>query len=83
MNPTTERHDILTAAAEQRRRDVMHYQINIDNFRAAIAEIEAHHADDANLLAFRDHLAGLLASSLAEQAKERIMLTVIERQLQE
>ena len=83
MSLTTERRDILTAAAAQRARDVMHYQINIDTFRAAIAEIEAHHADDANLLAFRDHLGGLLASSLAEQAKERIMLTVIERQLQE
>ena len=83
MTLTAERHDILTAAADQRRRDVMHYQINIDNFRAAIAEIETNHGDDANLMAFRDHLDGLLASSLAEQAKERIMLTVIERQLQE
>ena len=80
MNEKTE---ILTSAVEHRRREVMHYQINIDNYRAAIAEIDASYKDNADIAPFREQLCELLRTSLIEQTKEKIMLTVIERQLAE
>ena len=79
----TNKLEILSAAVEQRRQDVMHYQINIDNYRAAIAEIDTNYAGDASVAPFREQLCELLRTSLIEQTKERIMLTVIERQLTE
>lgn len=80
MNFEQERLDILTQAAEGREREVMHYQINIDNYTRAIAEIEANHPDMGE---FAGRLRELLASSIVEQAKERIMLKVIRDQLEE
>ena len=82
MSQIEEKKAILSEAAKARRQDVLFHQINIDNYRLAIAEIHERHADDPSLMAFSDQLDGLLASSLAEQAKEQIMLTVIERQLE-
>jgi len=78
----TARKETLRAAAEGRRNEVMNYQINIDNFRLAIAKIEAEHADNVDMVAFADQLEDLLASSLREQLKEQIMLEVIEQQLE-
>lgn len=74
--------DILRAAADGRRAEVMNYQINIDNFRLAIAKIEAEHSGKPELVVFADQLRSLLASSEVEQLKERIMLEVIEQQLE-
>ena len=79
---TKDRMDILFAAAQGRRAEVLNYQINIDNFRLAIQKIEAEHADKPEMLEFADHLRGLLSSSLTEQLKERIILEVIEQQLE-
>ena len=74
--------EILRAAADGRRAEVMNYQINIDNFRLAIVKVDAEHADKPEIVAFADHLRSLLASSEIEQLKERIMLEVIEQQLE-
>lgn len=79
----TSKLEILSAAAEHRRQEVMHYQINIDNYRAAIAEIDANYNGNADMASFREQLSELLRTSLIEQTKEKIMLTVIERQLDE
>lgn len=76
MNLKQERTDILRASFEQRSRDVMLHQINIDNYRLAIAECGPDLAD------FAAQLEELLASSIHEQAKERVMLKVIEQQLE-
>lgn len=81
MNIDEERLELLKTAVEQRKRGVMHYQINIDNFRAAIVEIETNHKGDEALVLFLEQLKSDLAATLVEQAKEKIMLTVIERQL--
>jgi len=80
VNLEQERIELLTAAAEGREREVMHYQINIDNFTRAIAEIEANHPE---MEEFANNLRELLASSKLEQAKERILLKVIRDQLEE
>lgn len=77
-----ERMDILSQAAEHRRREVMHYQINIDNYRLALAEIEESHKGDPDMAEFANNLRDLLSSSLREQRKEQIMLTVVEKQLE-
>jgi hypothetical protein len=82
MNAIETKKKVLSEAAEARRKDVFFHQINIDNYRLAIDEIQGVHTEDPILMAFSDQLKGLLASSLAEQAKEQIMLTVIERQLE-
>ena len=75
----TTRHDILTQSIEARENDIMLYQINIDNYRAAIADIEANHPD---LSDFADQLQDLLQSSLREQKKEQIMLAAIKANLE-
>ena len=75
----TTRHDILTQSVEARENDIMLYQINIDNYRAAIADIEANHPD---LSDFADQLQDLLQSSLREKKKEQIMLAAIKANLE-
>lgn len=82
MTLDEERKDMLTQAAAHRAREVMHHQINIDNYRLAIAEIEANHTDEAHLQDFAALLRDRLASSLVEQSKERILLKVIKSQLE-
>lgn len=76
-----ERIDILTNAVEQRKREILHYQINIDNYLGAIALINEKYSDNPALESFVTQLENLLASSILEQTKEKIMLEVIERQL--
>jgi anti-sigma factor RsiW len=77
----TERLDMLTAAHEHRQREVMHHQINIDNYRLAIEEIAEKHPEDVGMAEFANRLQELLASSIIEQAKEVIMRDVIAKQL--
>lgn len=83
MNLEQERIDTLTQAAEGRERGVMQYQINIDNFSRAIAEIEANHAHEPHMVEYADHMRELHRTSLIEQAKERVLLKVIRDQLEE
>lgn len=81
MTIEQERQDILRTAHAQREREVMHHQINIDNYRLAIFEIAENHARDADLAEFAERLKELLATSIREQAKEKLMLKVIRAQL--
>jgi hypothetical protein len=77
-----ERIKIITDAYEHRKREVMHHQINIDNYQLAIEEIEAKHPIDEVMAEFANRLRDLLASSIIEQAKEIIMRDVIAKQLE-
>lgn len=70
--------EILTAALDARIKEVTEYQVNIDNFRFAIARV----GDDPDLQDFKTQLEGLLASSILEQKKAQIMLDVIQAQLE-
>lgn len=76
-----ERIAILTNAIEQRKREILHYQINIDNYLGALALINEKYSDNPALEPFIAQLENLLETSLLEQTKEKIMLEVIERQL--
>jgi hypothetical protein len=70
--------EILASALEQRDREIIEYQVNIDNYRLAIAKISD---DDTDMLSFRDQLKGLLDSGLIEQRKSQIIRDVIAEQL--
>jgi hypothetical protein len=76
MNPY--QREILTGALEGREKELIEYQVNIDNYRLAIARISD---DDTELLPFREQLQNLLSSSLLEQRKSTIIRDVIAEQL--
>ena len=69
--------EILTTALEAREKELIEYQVNIDNYRLAIEHI----GSDEELQSFREQLQNLLASSLLEQKKSRIIFEVIQGQL--
>ena len=76
-----ERTKILTDAYEHRQREVMHHQINIDNYTLALEEIAEKHPEDEIMADFANRLRDLLASSIIEQAKEVILRDVMAKQL--
>lgn len=77
------RQDILVKSLDAREQEVMHYQINIDNYTLALAEIEGMSPDDrAELSAFSEQLRNLLSSEKLEQKKAKIMLAVIKKQME-
>ena len=76
------REEILRINYDARIQEVMHYQINIDNYTLALANIAAMAADErSELLVFADQLTGLLASERMEQKKAKVMLEVLRQQL--
>jgi len=80
-NPQT-RSEILASALEAREQEIMHYQINIDNYTLALDEIGKLSVEErAELSAFADQLRSLLASEKLEQKKSKIMLTVLQKQV--
>ena len=76
------REEILQTNLDARKQEVMHYQINIDNYTLALANIAAMAADErSELLVFAEQLTGLLASERMEQKKAKVMLEVLRQQL--
>ena len=76
------REEILAINLEAREQEVMHYQINIDNYTLALNNIDAMNtADRHELSGFVDQLTGLLASERLEQKKAKVMLAVLKQQL--
>lgn len=70
--------EILVTALEARQKEVTEYQVNIDNFRLAIEKV----GDDQELVEFKKQLEDLLKSSIYEQRKAKIMLEVVQSQLE-
>ena len=76
------KNEILNNSLEGRIQEVMHYQINIDNYTIALKKIaELSTEEQQELSAFAEQLRGLLVSEILEQKKAKIMLSVIEEQL--
>jgi hypothetical protein len=76
------RDEILKSSLDARTQEVMHYQINIDNYRIALEEISNMSDDDRVMLAgFSDQLRTLMASERLEQKKAQVMLTVLQKQV--
>ena len=77
------RNEILVATLKAREQEVMHYQINIDNYAIALETIGALPPDErAELSGFSDQLRNLLTSEKLEQKKAKIMLSVIQQQVE-
>lgn len=74
----TTKQEILADALKAREEEVMHYQINIDNYRLAMEKS----AGDPDLAEFVTRLQELLTSSILEQKKAKIMLEVIREQIE-
>lgn len=78
------REEILKMALDARKQEVMHYQINIDNYTLAIAKISSMRDDDrVELASFFNQLEERLAAEKLEQKKALIMLDVIRTQVEE
>lgn len=76
------RKDILAGALEAREQEVMHYQINIDNYSIALKKIaEMSPSEQTELSAFADQLRTLLAAERLEQKKAKLMLAVLHEQV--
>lgn len=77
------REETLQLSLEARIQEVMHYQINIDNYTLALEEIsKMPDAERAELSGFADQLRSLLVSEKLEQKKANIMLSVIKLQVE-
>ena len=85
-NPTENkeptREEILEVSLKAREQEVMHYQINIDNYTIALGEIDSLPPQEREEMSgFAKQLAELLASEKLEQKKAKIMLAVVKKQL--
>jgi hypothetical protein len=82
VEPQT-REEILKSSLDARVQEVMHYQINIDNYRIALDEISKMSDDDRAMLSgFADQLRTLMSSEKLEQKKAQIMLSVLKQQVE-
>jgi hypothetical protein len=76
------REEILASSLGDREQEIMHYQINIDNYTLALEEIRALPQNErAELSGFSDQLRDLLTSEILEQKKAKIILAVLKKQL--
>jgi hypothetical protein len=77
------REEILRINFEAREQEVLHYQINIDNYTLALDNIAAMPIGErSELLGFAEQLTGLLVSEKMEQKKAKVMLDVLRQQLE-
>lgn len=77
--------ETLKTALSSRIEEVLHYQINIDNYSSAMKKIEARYTGDSDLdKGMRDFyktLKSLYDTSVIEQEKAKLMLEVIQDQI--
>lgn len=74
----------LQEEARRREGEIFHYQLNIDNYERAVKKIDAMPDWEKDIIPdFRDGLEKLLESEYREQKKSKIMLEVIQDQLEE
>jgi hypothetical protein len=80
-DPQPTKLELLTQNAEMRRASIEAYQMNIDNYTLAVADINENFSDDSEMQAFKTRLEELLVTERREQGKERIMLRALEAQI--
>jgi hypothetical protein len=77
------REEVISLSLEARIQEVMHYQINIDNYTIALEQISKLPSDEqAELSEFAQQLSSLLSSEKLEQKKAKIMLNVLKQQME-
>lgn len=75
--------DTLAQALQARVDEVALYQINIDNYRLAIAHIGTLGASDqVELDGFKTELEGRLAAEIHQQKRAKVMLAVLQTQVE-
>ena len=75
--------EIIKTNYEARENEVMGYQINIDNYTLALQKISELPQDERDeLVEFEKQITSLLASEKLEQKKSKIMLAVLEAQME-
>jgi len=65
------KHEILKQSLDAREQEILHYQINIDNYTLAIKHIKE--SGDTDLMDFCKVLEGLLITEIREQKKAKVM----------
>jgi hypothetical protein len=75
--------NILKESLTSRQNEYLLYQINIDNYKLALEEIDNNYAQDTTLICFKESLNKLLQDSITEQKKEFIMITILQKQIEE
>jgi hypothetical protein len=81
-NTSPTREEILATSLDARIQEVMHYQVNIDNYVLALEEIDNLPPNERDeLSAFAEQLRTLLIGERLEQKKARIMLCALKRQV--
>jgi hypothetical protein len=82
-NTPKTREEILRTNLQAREQEVMHYQINIDNYTLALENISAMPIEErVELAAFYEQLSNLLVSEKMEQRKAKLMMDVLRQQLE-
>lgn len=77
------REEILKSSLDARVQEIMHYQINIDNYTIALEKIGNLPDDERiEMSGFVEQLSALLSSEKMEQKKSQIMLAVIQQQVE-
>jgi hypothetical protein len=71
---------IIAENITAREHSIMLYDINIDNYTYAIADIDATENPSEDLVAYRQQLIQLLASERREQSKEQVILRALQAQ---
>lgn len=71
--------EVLQAEMARREEEVQAYQINIDNYAASVALMEAD--PDPDLVQFKKDLEERLALERVEQKKVNVLLKVIQTQV--
>jgi len=72
--------EIITENITAREHSIMLYQINIENYTYAFADIDATETPSEDLIAYRQQLTQLLASERREQSKEQVILRALQAQ---
>lgn len=75
---------VVRDAIQLRENEILAYQININNYENILASPFEPTGDedmDAEMLAYRDQISQLLKSEKREQAKSKLILAALRKQL--
>lgn len=75
--------EILKINIDARIQEIEHYQINIDNYTMALEVMnDLPTVEREELARFAEQISNLLVSETFEQKKAKIMLTVLQKQVE-
>lgn len=75
--------EVIKQSVESRKIELENYDLNIENFRRAIAKIDSNFPNNPAMQEFRVSLVELLEQNVNERMKEQLMHDVLVDQLNE